>query len=78
MKIFINAKVNDSVYSIIYGSGRIESVGEYGTYNDPFPLVVRFNESCGISYSLDGKTRPNQEVPDLYWEKPIILHVRRK
>ena len=65
---FADARVGDTIYSMVYGEGEIYSIKLDSTY----PLVCRFRNGYCYSYALGGyeiQTYPHQS---LFYSKPIF------
>jgi hypothetical protein len=66
---FENAKVGDRVYSLVYGFGKIRSIGE----DDDYPIEVDFDKGISQTFQLSGKYFHNDENALLFWDKPTII-----
>lgn len=62
MRKFDNAKVGDKVFSTIYGWGEIVEVNKF---NEEPPIIVKFQESGTVYYTLDGKYNDWNKFPTL-------------
>ena len=66
--MFHNAKVGDKVWSVLRGWGTILDIN-CGAY----PILVRFPEESVLdgvgSYTFDGKFRPKDIIPEIYWDE---------
>ena len=65
--MFRRAKVGDRVWSLPYGWGTIDNIGDNDT-NDRFIGVVHDNDSYG-TYATDGTWLVGSVNPVLFWDK---------
>ena len=72
MSDFRNAKPGDVLYSLLYGPVVVKGIDTPAGGGYPLSCFAETTEDI-YHWTVDGRFRKKQEIPDLYWNKPEII-----
>lgn len=71
MSDFTKLKVGDTLYSMRFGPVTVKELTPFNLSDHP--ILCTFISKPGYAeWTSDGKFRPGDENPDLYWSKPVF------